>query len=68
MNNNMARFKDIAVVLGNIKDEVVFVGGVDDKAAPTPQPSEDIDCVVEIATYCEWTDFEAKLRKKGFQP
>ena len=73
MNNNMARLKDIAVVLGDIRDHVVFVGGatvglyIDDKAAPTPQPSEDIDCVVEIATYGEWTDFEAKLRGKGFQ-
>ena len=58
MNNNMSRLKDIATVLGDIND---------DKAAPTPQPSEDIDCVVEIATYGEWTDFEAKLRAKGFQ-
>jgi hypothetical protein len=73
MNNNMARLKEIAVVLGDIRDQVVFVGGatvglyIDDKAAPIPQPSEDIDCVVEIATYGEWTDFEAKLRAKGFQ-
>jgi hypothetical protein len=73
MNNNMARLKEIALILEDIKDDVVFVGGatvglyIDDKAAPTPQPSEDIDCVVEIATYGEWTDFEAKLRKKGFQ-
>jgi hypothetical protein len=55
-----------------MKDDVVFVGGatvglyIDDKAAPTPQPSEDIDCVVEIATYGEWCAFEEKLRKKGF--
>jgi hypothetical protein len=41
MNNNMSRLKDIATVLGDI---------IDDKAAPTPQPSEDVDCVVEIAT------------------
>jgi hypothetical protein len=49
----------------------VFVGGatvgiyIDDLAAPTPQPSEDIDCVVQIATYGEWCDFEARLREKG---
>lgn len=61
------------VLLGDIKDDVVFVGGatvglyIDDKAAPEPQPSEDIDCVVEIATYGEWCAFEEKLRKKGFQ-
>jgi len=73
MNMNLLRLKDIAVVLGEIKDQVVFVGGaavglyIDDKAAPTPQPSEDIDCVVEIATYGEWCDFEEPLRKKGFK-
>lgn len=73
MNTNMARLKDVAIVLGDIKNDVVFIGGatvglyIDDQAAPTPQPSEDIDCVVEIATYGEWTDFESKLRKKGFQ-
>lgn len=73
MNTNLARLKDIALVLGDIKDQVVFVGGatvglyIDDQAAPTPQPSEDIDCVVEIATYGEWCEFEKKLRAKGFQ-
>lgn len=65
--------KTIAEVLGEIRDQVVFVGGatvglyIDDKAAPIPQPSEDIDCVVEIATYGEWCSFEELLRKKGFQ-
>jgi hypothetical protein len=27
MNNNMSRLKDIATVLGDINDDVVFVGG-----------------------------------------
>ena len=73
MNNNLSRLKDIANALGDMKDEVVFVGGatvglyIDDMAAPIPQPSEDIDCVVEIATYSEWNKFEAQLRRRGFQ-
>lgn len=73
MNTNIVRLKEIANVLGDLKDDVVFVGGatvglyIDDKAAPVPQPSEDVDCVVEIATYSEWSDFEKKLRSKGFQ-
>jgi hypothetical protein len=73
MNTNIARLKDIAILLGDINKDVVFVGGatvgiyIDDLAAPVPQPSEDIDCVVQIATYGEWCDFEAKLREKGFQ-
>ena len=73
MNTNLLRLKDIAVALGEIKNDVVFVGGatvglyIDDFAAPIPQPSEDIDCVVEIATYGQWCDFEKKLRSKGFK-
>jgi hypothetical protein len=73
MNSNITRLIEIAKILGEINHEVVFVGGatvglyIDDKAAPTPQPSEDIDCVVEIATYGEWCKFEDKLRVKGFK-
>ncbi|MCT4643163.1 MAG: hypothetical protein N4A33_12805 [Bacteriovoracaceae bacterium] len=73
MNKNLNSIKSIAQVLGDISNDVVFVGGatvelyIDDKAAPTPQPSEDVDCVVEILTYKEWTQFEEKLRAKGFQ-
>ena len=73
MNMNLLRLKDIAIALGEIKNDVVFVGGatvglyIDDTAAPIPQPSEDIDCVVEIATYGQWCDFENKLRAKGFK-
>lgn len=73
MNINLVRLREVAKILGDLKDEVVFVGGatvglyIDDKAAPLPQPSEDIDCVVEIATYGDWCDFEKELRKKGFQ-
>ena len=57
---NISMIKEIATALGELKDEVVFVGGatvslyIDDSAAPTPSPSEDIDCVVEISTYGEW--------------
>lgn len=73
MNINLVRLREVAKLLGDMKDDVVFVGGatvglyIDDKAAPIPQPSEDIDCVVEIATYGEWCAFENEIRKKGFQ-
>jgi len=73
MNRNIVRLREIAKLLGDIKNDVVFVGGatvglyIDDLAAPTPQPSEDIDCVVEIATYGDWCLFEERLRKKGFK-
>lgn len=73
MNNNLTAIKSIAQVLGEINDDVVFVGGatvelyINDKAAPVPQPSEDVDCIVEVLTYGQWLQFEEKLRAKGFQ-
>jgi len=54
---NISMIRDIAMALGELKDKMVFVGGavvslyIDDKAAPAPSPSEDIDCVVKIASY-----------------
>lgn len=72
MNNNLAALKAIAQALGEISSEVVFVGGatvelyIDDTAAPLPQPSEDVDCVVELLTYSDWVKFEKRLRAKGF--
>lgn len=73
MNKNLDSLKSVAQILGDISKDVVFVGGatvelyINDKAAPTPQPSEDVDCVVEILTYKDWIQFEEKLRAKGFQ-
>jgi hypothetical protein len=70
---NISMIKEIATALEELKDKVVFVGGatvslyIDDPAAPTPSPSEDIDCVVEIATYGEWQKFEKLLRLKNFK-
>lgn len=73
MNNNLYAIKSIAEALGEIRLEVVFVGGavvelyINDKAAPTPQPSEDVDCIVELLTYSDWIKFERRLRDKGFK-
>ncbi|MFP5458219.1 MAG: hypothetical protein ACLGG7_05750 [Bacteriovoracia bacterium] len=73
MNLNLLRLKEVALALGELRHQVVFVGGatvglyIDDPAAPLPQPSEDIDCVVEVATYTEWCRFEDLLRGRGFQ-
>jgi len=42
--------------LGNLVDEVVFVGGatiplwITDPAAPPPRPTKDVDVIIEVAT------------------
>jgi hypothetical protein len=41
MNSNLARLKDIALVLGEIKDQVVFVGGATVSLYIDDQPTKE---------------------------
>lgn len=72
-NENVAMLETVSKALGELCDEVVFVGGatvglyIDDVASPPPRPSDDIDCVVEITTQKEYREFEKKLRARGFR-
>jgi hypothetical protein len=62
-----------AEALGELKDEVVFVGGavvdlfITDPAAPHPRFTNDVDVVVEVATYSAWTKMGDRLRALGFR-
>jgi Nucleotidyl transferase AbiEii toxin, Type IV TA system len=59
--------------LGELVDQVVFVGGatvglwITDPAAPPVRPTDDVDVVVEVTTRTAFHDFEAKLREAGFR-
>lgn len=63
----------VADGLGPLKEEVVFVGGVtitlyiDDPGAPESMPTQDVDCVIEVATRLDYNAFEEKLRKRSFK-
>lgn len=58
--------------LGELANEVVFVGGattclyVDPDISEEIRPTEDVDCVIEITTKNEYDRFQEKLRSKGF--
>ncbi len=62
-----------AVALGDLGDEVVFVGGatvtlwITDPAAPPPRPTKDVDVIVEVATRLGYYAFEDRLRAIGFR-
>lgn len=62
----------VAKALGDLKDEVVFVGGstvpfyIEDEGATEPRPTKDVDCIIELVNYSEYGKLEAKLREKGF--
>lgn len=73
MNDNIKRLIKIAEGLGELCNEMVFVGGtvtslyVNDKSAPDIRPTDDVDCVTEIATYGSYENLENNLRNRGFK-
>lgn len=68
---NLGRIKAVAKILGDLKDEVVFVGGATvslyaDRMALEVRPTEDVDILVELYTRAEYAKLEEKLRQRGF--
>ncbi|MGH2942386.1 MAG: hypothetical protein ACRDLN_06410 [Solirubrobacteraceae bacterium] len=61
-----------ADTLGELLDEVVFVGGatvvlwITDPGAPPVRPTKAVDVVVEVATRSAFHDFKARLRQRRF--
>lgn len=72
-HTNTVRIRAVASALSELNDTVVFVGGAtlslyaDDPAATEPRPTDDIDVVVEVATYGEFSSqIDERLRQLGF--
>lgn len=64
----------VAKALGDLKDEVVFVGGCvtgllvkDDFTLEQVRFTEDVDLIVNIITPTEWRRFQNQLRNRGFK-
>ncbi len=72
MSSNLERLKIIAEGLGELNKQVAFVGGsvaelyADNPAATEIRMTEDVDCVIELATYRGLYELEDIIRKKGF--
>ena len=73
---NRQHIENIQIVaqgLGDLVDEVVFVGGAvaefyaTGQAAEEARISEDIDCVIEIGSRKEYRNLEKLLEARGFQ-
>jgi hypothetical protein len=73
MASNLEMLARVARGLGDLKDEVVFVGGsvaelyADDPAASDIRPTLDVDCVVELSTRKDYYKLEDALRQRGFK-
>jgi len=70
---NRLRLKAVAIQLGPLNGEVVYVGGatvslyVDTTAAGETRPTDDIDVVIELASYAGYGLLDERLRAQGFQ-
>ena len=72
MSENIEMVKTVAHRLGELRDDVVFLGGAvvglltTDPAAGEARPTKDVDLIVHIASRAEYADLETKLRAAGF--
>lgn len=70
-NLNIVRIKAVYRALQELGDRVVFVGGATvslyaDRETEEARPTDDVDILVELTTYRDYTAIEKKLRAKGF--
>ncbi|HTM66044.1 MAG TPA: nucleotidyl transferase AbiEii/AbiGii toxin family protein [Flavipsychrobacter sp.] len=69
---NLIRIKGVASALVELKDDIAFVGGAtvslyaDHPEQTDTRPTDDIDVLVEIATYSAYTKLQERLRVLGF--
>lgn len=69
---NVTRIRAVSNALGELRDEVVFVGGATvslyaDRIATEVRPTDDVDILVEIATRAAFAQVEERLRAVGFK-
>jgi predicted nucleotidyltransferase len=71
-SDNIIMLQTVASGLGDLVNEMVFVGGAvaelyaDDPASSDIRPTQDVDCTIELSSYREHTELEKELRTKGF--
>ena len=71
---NLNIVEKVAMALGDINDEVIYVGGavvslyVTDEGAELPRPTKDIDISVQISTYAQMDQLRKKLANKKIYP
>lgn len=68
---NITRIKAVAGLLKALQQEVVFVGGATvslyaGAAAAESRPTDDVDVVIELASYRGYAELDGQLRKAGF--
>jgi len=73
-NFNIEMIQNVAKALGDLREQVVFVGGasvslyLDLKVAEEVRPTEDVDVIIEIASGGDYQKLSEKLLKMKFIP
>lgn len=72
-SSNLAMLKIVARKLGELNEDVVYVGGcatallVNDSLAMDVRTTLDVDCIIDVISLLQYQKFEKKLREKGFK-
>ncbi len=70
---NLRMLEFVAAKLGEIRDDVVFLGGcttglfITDPDFPDVRYTVDVDCIVDVISLNQYYQLEKKLTKKGFK-
>jgi predicted nucleotidyltransferase len=69
---NITRIRAVSNALGELRNEVVFIGGAAvslyaDRVATEVRPTDDVDILLEIATRTHYAQIEERLRAAGFK-
>lgn len=70
---NLRMLEFVATKLGEIRDDVVFLGGcttglfITDPDFPDVRYTLDVDCIVDVISLNQYHQLEKKLTKQGFK-
>lgn len=73
MNQNIEMIDEVSILLKELTNKVVFVGGaitsllITDPSISDIRPTKDVDVIVEVTSYIEYSKLEETLRNKGFK-
>src|SRR5690606_28996893 len=63
----------VTETLPDMVERLVFVGGgvtellISDSAGRKPRPTQDLDCIIEVASRTAYYELEERLRKAGYR-
>ena len=73
MNKNIEMIDEVSILLDELTEKVVFVGGavtsllITGFARSDIRPTKDVDVIVEVTSYIEYSKLEENLSNKGFK-